>query len=455
MFYFDLNKLNVKYMNKSLLIIIAITLMGYLSYGQGSVAVYNNSNANYYQKMFTSKVVVYIASVENWSPVDKTDDYASILKDDPAYKKTPTATDEMLVKIAAENGDDYVCNLAIKANLTVNNITASLVNVKTGVAEQKATATCTDLVSSSSLDKAAQEIVDKLLLAPNRKAEEEKRALAEQKANEERTLAAQKAKEAKAQADAEKQAQIDAEKEAKAKAEAEKQAEKQAQIETEREAKAKAEAEKQAQIEAEREAKVKAEAEKQAQIDAEKRAKAIADSLEKDAYFDNSLLKKGERYVLLSHAELKKVRMSSRKCLDFLSNNCPDARNSFSKGRKFSQAGNSLITIGTVSFVAGIGLVTFIYLEGVNSYYTDVDYEKGIYRRYRDSQGRNLLYTGAIVGGVGLVALITGIPLNVKGKHYKRNAIELYNNSCKTRKLSYIEYSVGIQGSGIGFTLQF
>jgi hypothetical protein len=339
--------------------------------------------------MFTGKVVTFITSVENHSAIDVTDDYTAILKNDADYQKTSIATDAMLVKIATNSNEEYICNLAI------NNIVASLVNVKTGAIEQKATVTCTDFVSAYALEKAAEEVVNKLF--PKEIAEET--ALEEPKSKEEKKLAEQKAKEEKALAE---------QKEKEEKALAEQKAKEEKALE---------------------EQKAKEEREL-----AERQARMITSGLK--VFFDGKVLTK---------AEVQNV-MANTSAINYYSMGIQKAK----KGDILMYTGLGLLGVGIV-FTA-VGSVLYVNADLGYNFVSGHGYEHQ-YDYDKQDAGLGLLIAGTVGGiGGGTVAGVIGIRLRNKAKQDIQQAVNMYNGIKST---SHVEVGFGVAPNGMSMTVKF
>lgn len=128
--------------------------------------------------------------------------------------------------------------------------------------------------------------------------------------------------------------------------------------------------------------------------------------------------------------------------INFLKNNCPEAWQRYKTGKAMFVSGISVFGAGgfALSF-AGVGALWGIWA----SMWGDSDF---------------LRACGWIAAGGG-IAMLTSLPVFIVGNSLKRNAYEVYNESClqplpaKNQPQPQLELSLQSSPNGIGFALKF
>jgi len=127
----------------------------------------------------------------------------------------------------------------------------------------------------------------------------------------------------------------------------------------------------------------------------------------------------------------------------FLINNCPEAWKQY-------QTGKTMFVSGISVFGAGVYTLSF---AGVGAFF-------GIWFDMFDNHSSITKTCGWIALGGGIAAVV-GLPVFIVGNSLKRNAYEVYNESClqslpsKQQQQPQLELSLQASQNGIGFALRF
>jgi hypothetical protein len=126
----------------------------------------------------------------------------------------------------------------------------------------------------------------------------------------------------------------------------------------------------------------------------------------------------------------------------FLMNNCPEAWNRYQAGKAMFISGISVFGLGVEALLlAGGGAFVGIWIDMIGD--------------------TNMLQTCGWIALGGGIAAVVGLPVFIVGSSMKRNAYEVYNESClqtfptKQQPQPQLELSLQASSNGLGLALRF